>query len=276
MTHEGPRQHFVDQGQGEPLLFVHGNPTWSFYFRHLIEQFSPQYRTVAVDHIGCGLSDKPQTYDYCLQKHIDNLVQLIDHLNLNNTTLVAHDWGGAIGLGALLERRSAFKKIVLLNTGAFPPPYIPFRIRVCRWPILGKIAVQGLNAFARGAVTMATERPGGLDTDVADGMLHPYQNWADRIAIHQFVKDIPLAATHRTWNVLEAIESKLASLSDVPIKLIWGMKDWCFRPECMERFLSHWPHADVTRLEKAGHYVLEDAPDEVTRAIAHFLEPKNG
>lgn len=231
---------------------------------------------IAVDHVGCGLSDKPQHYNYCLQQHIDNLVTLIDHLQLKKLTLVAHDWGGAIGLGALLKRKENFSRIVLLNTGAFPPRFIPFRIRVCRWPIFGEVAVRGFNAFARAAVTMATEQKRGLPRQIAEGLLHPYQSWADRVAIHQFVKDIPLDQNHKTWGVLQQIESKFEELVDWPIQLIWGMKDWCFRPECLNRFISHWPNAKVLRLPNAGHYVLEDAPVEVSQTISQFLDRNHG
>ncbi len=264
--------HFVNEGQGEPVLFVHGNPTWSFYYRNLIQSLRGRYQTVAVDNIGCGLSDKPVEYRYQLQQHIDNLARLIDFLDLKNITLVAHDWGGAIGLGALLSRIERFKKIVLFNTGAFPPPFIPFRIRLCRWPLVGKLAVQGFNAFARAATTMATEQKPGLPNSVAAGLLAPYDSWNNRSAIYGFVKDIPLSPSHTTYHTLEEIESGLAAVKDWPIKLIWGMKDWCFRPECLDRFVEHWPSADVTRIEDAGHYVVEDAGEQVERLVADFLE----
>ncbi len=147
---DGARMHYVDEGHGaRTLLMVHGNPTWSFYWRRLIEAFRSDYRVVAVDHIGCGLSDKPQTYRYTLAQHIDNLTALVAHLDLQQTTLIAHDWGGAIGLGTLLKHRQRFHSAALLNTGAFPPPFIPWRIRACRIPWLGSWAIRRWNLFAR-------------------------------------------------------------------------------------------------------------------------------
>ncbi len=278
---DGHRIHYVDDGPrsddvGPPVVMVHGNPTWSFYWRGLISRLShsnqgTRHRCVAIDHLGCGLSDKPPDHDYCLESHRDNLVHLIDRLKLQNATLMAHDWGGAIGLAALLERRDVFKRIVLFNTAAFPPPFIPFRIRACRWPVVGKLGVQGLNSFARAAVTMATEQRGGLEPQVAAGMLAPYDSFANRIAIYNFVKDIPASPSHRTWSLLEEIENQLGSLSDLPIMMVWGMKDWCFRPECLDRLESHWPNAEIHRLEKAGHYVVEDAAQEVEDLAARFL-----
>lgn len=276
MELDGHRIHYVDEGPGEdsggdPVLMVHGNPTWSFYWRHLVSSLSVDRRTVAIDHLGCGLSDKPADYDYCLQSHVDNLCHLVDRLNLNRVTLMAHDWGGAIGMGTLLARQERFKKIVLFNTAAFPPPFIPFRIRVCRWPLIGKIGVQGLNMFARAATFMATERPGGLPSTVAEGLLAPYDSWQNRIAIYQFVKDIPLSRRHRTWQLLEQIEAGLEQVADWPILMMWGMKDWCFRPECLDRLNQHWPAAEVHRINSAGHYVIEDAAERVDQTVREFL-----
>ncbi len=274
------RMHYVDpseqRGSAEPILMVHGNPTWSYFYRRQIRQLSDRYRPIAVDHVGCGLSDKPKDYPYCLDTHISNLCRLIDELDLRNVVLMAHDWGGAIGLGALLRRRERFKRIVLFNTGAFPPNYIPFRIRVCRWPLFGKIGVQGFNLFARAAIKMATEQPGGLRPEIAEGFLAPYDSWENRTAIYQFVKDIPLSSRHRTWHTLHEIDQQLPELVDLPIQLIWGMKDWCFRPECLERFERYWPHAKVCRLEQAGHYVVEDAPQQVSETLNRFLDESAG
>lgn len=268
----GPRMHFVDEGQGEPVIMVHGNPTWSFYYRKLISALSGQNRAIAVDHIGCGLSDKPTDYPYSLDTHISNLSRLIEELDLNNATLVAHDWGGAIGLGALLNHRERFKRIVLFNTGAFPPPYIPWRIRACRIPLFGKLGVQGLNMFARAAVTMATSRRGGLESTVASGLLAPYDNWKNRVAIYNFVKDIPTRPDQPSWKTLARIESALPELSGVKKLLMWGMQDWCFNKDCLERFIKHWPEADVTRVETAGHYVVEDAHQQIVDEVKNFLQ----
>jgi pimeloyl-ACP methyl ester carboxylesterase len=269
----GPHQlHFLDEGAGQPLLFVHGNPTWSFYWRNLILGLRDRCRCIAVDHIGCGLSDKPANYDYTLAQRIDDLSQVVERLDLNRITLVAHDWGGAIGLGTVQKLKTRFSRIVLFNTGAFPPPFVPWRIAACRTPLLGTAAVRGLNAFARAALTMAVEKPERMTPDVRAGLLAPYDNWANRIAIDRFVRDIPFTPRHPTWNVLASIESGLKSLADLPIQLIWGLRDWCFRPECLARFIEHWPHAEVHRLADCGHYVVEDAHERIIPLMHKFLE----
>jgi pimeloyl-ACP methyl ester carboxylesterase len=136
---DGLRLHYLDEGHGEPLLMVHGNPTWSFYWRNLILGLRGDWRAVVPDHIGCGLSDKPQRYAYCLRQHIDNLVRLVESLELRNISLLGHDWGGAIGLGTALRLPDRFARLVLFNTGAFPPPFVPWRIRLCRLPWLGAV-----------------------------------------------------------------------------------------------------------------------------------------
>ena len=263
----GSRYHYLDESPTNntssnlpTLLFVHGNPTWSFHWRRLILAHSEHYRCVAPDHLGCGLSGlqhQPQT----LADHIDNLVQLVEGLNLERITLVAQDWGGAIGLGALLKASDRFERVALFNTGAFPPWFIPWRIRVCRWPILGQMALKGANGFSRAALRLTLARSKRLDARVAEAYLAPYHSWQRRHAVHQFVKDIPLSARHPTWKTLQQIEEGLPGLYHLPIQLIWGMKDWCFTPECLDKSCEHWPHAEVQKLENVGHWVVEDAPE---------------
>jgi len=269
---DGQRYHYLDEGTGAPLLMVHGNPTWSFYWRNLISAFRDEHRVVAVDHMGCGLSDKPQRYRYTLDQHIANLTTLIERLDLREVTLLAHDWGGAIALGAALKQTDRIGRIVLFNTGAFPPPFIPFRIRLCRTPILGSWAMRGLNLFSRAALRMAVEKPERMTPAVGAGLIAPYNSWANRVAVDGFVRDIPLTRRHPTWQTLVDIETGLPTLAHLPVQLIWGMRDWCFTPECLQRLEVAFPHADVHRFEDAGHYVVEDAHERIVPLLTHFLE----
>ena len=178
--------------------------------------------------------------------------------------------GRAIGLTSLVERLERFKRIVLLNTAAFPPPYVPLRIAACRLPVVGTPAVRGLNLFARAAITMAMSR-NRMSDDVAAGLLAPYDNWNNRVAIDAFVRDIPLTSNHPTHETLRKLESDLKRLQHLPQLLVWGMKDWCFRPECLRRFQEIWPDAKSVEIADAGHYVLEDAAGETLDAIEQFL-----
>jgi haloalkane dehalogenase len=118
---------------------------------------------------------------------------------------------------------------------------------------------------------MATERPGGLAPDVRAGLLAPYDNWQHRVAVARFVQDIPLTRNHRTFAVLEQLESDLALLAHIPVQLIWGMRDWCFDAGCLQRFMELLPHCRVHRIAAAGHWVIEDAPQEIIGVMNDFL-----
>lgn len=262
---------YVDEGVGPPVVMVHGNPTWSFYYRRLIAALSPQHRVVVPDHIGCGLSEKPQRYSYRLATHIENLGRLIDHLELDQIDLVVHDWGGAIGLGWAVRNPERVRRIVVLNTAAFLSPRIPLRIAVCRYPVFGDLAVRGLNAFAGAALFMAVERP--MEPAVRQGFVLPYGSWADRIAIQRFVRDIPMSPRHPSWALVDEIDRELRVLREKPMQILWGGKDWCFSDHFLAGWLQRFPAAEVVRFDHAGHYVLEDAHEELVPRVVQFFDP---
>jgi haloalkane dehalogenase len=268
---DGLRYHYLDEGQGEPLLLVHGNPTWSFYWRELVLALRGRFRLIVPDHIGCGLSDKPGRYEYRLARHVDNLRRLVEALQLEQITLLAHDWGGAIGLGAAAAEPDRFSRFVLFNTAAFRSRDMPWRIRVCRTPLLGKLAVQGLNAFARAATWMAVEKHERMTPEVRAGLLAPYDSWSHRIATHQFVLDIPLSPEHPSYAKLLEIEQALPQLAQRPTMFVWGMRDWCFTPAFLDRFLEFFPEAETHRLADAGHYVIEDAYERIVPLVEQFI-----
>ncbi|MCH2201459.1 MAG: alpha/beta fold hydrolase [Fuerstiella sp.] len=263
-------QHFVDEGSGPVLLMVHGNPTWSFAWRHLIRHLSMNYRVIAIDHLGCGFSEKPQAHVYRLEQHIERLEHLIVALKLSNITLFAHDWGGAIGMGCAGKHPELFSRFVLMNTAAFRSRRIPLRIAVCRIPLLGPFGVQRLNLFALAAIQMAVTRP--LTAAAKAGLLAPYDSVANRIAVREFVMDIPMNSTHRSYQTLVEVEESLSKLADRPMQLIWGMRDWCFCPEFLREFQRRFPNAAVHPIPNAGHYVFEDAADDVLKVSQRFLK----
>jgi len=265
------RMHYLDVGEGDVVLAVHGNPTWSFYWRKLAEGLRENCRVVAPDHVGCGLSDKPAGYPYRFTRHVENLCRFVKQLDLRNITLVGHDWGGPIGLGAALSMPDRFARFVLLNTGAWVPDSIPLRIRLCRVPLLGQMAVQGLNLFCRAALRMAVAHRERITPAVRAGLLAPHDRWQHRAAVYRFVKDIPLRPKDPSFEPLERIELGLPTLADRPVALIWGMRDWCFTPACLDRLCDLFPHARVHRLEDAGHWVMEDAAERVVPLVERFL-----
>jgi len=265
---EGPHSPSGDRpGDGgaptETILCVHGNPTWSFYWRHLVSAWRGRRRVVAIDHLGCGLSDKPQDYPYRLADHVANLRRLITELDLRNVTLVAHDWGGAIGIGAALAEPERFARLVLTNTAAFRSSRCPLRIRACRIPVLGPFGVRRFNLFVRAALAMATAKPERFTPTVRAGYLAPYDSYAHRIAVQRFVEDIPLSPAHPSYETLRQIEAGLPRLAELPILLAWGMRDWCFTPRFLERFCEFWPAAEVRRYDDVGHFTAEDAHERL-------------
>ncbi len=270
----GHRYHYVDEGSGPVLLMVHGNPTWSFYWRELVRALRDRYRIIAVDHIGCGLSDKPSPaeYSYRLAQRIADLGQFIEKLDLRQITLVAHDWGGGIGMGAAVAAPERFARFVLMNTAAFRAPRCPWQIRMCHIPLLGQVAIQGLNLFAQAALRMTVCKPERMTPAVKAGYLAPYDSWRHRAAVYRFVLDIPLRPSHPSYETLAEVERGLAKFRQHPTCLIWGMRDWCFSSWFLERFLDFLPQAEVHRLADAGHYLVEDAHEQIVPLMEQFME----
>ncbi len=249
---------YLDEGSGdEAVVMVHGNPTWSFFYRNVVLALRGHLRCIVPDHLGCGLSDKPQDYHYTLGNHIANLTALLASLKLRRIHLIVHDWGGPIGLGTLLPQADKLGRVVILNTAAFADTVIPLRIRLCRAPILGEVIVRGFNGFARPATWMAVTQP--LPAVVKRGFLFPYDSWANRIATHRFVRDIPTGRGEPSDAALAAIEAQLPLLREKSVRIIWGGQDFCFNRHYFDRWVKLLPGADATYLEHAGHYLLEDA-----------------
>ena len=271
---DGNRLSVVDEGRGPVLVMLHGNPSWSYLYRNLIRDLSGRCRCLAPDHLGCGLSDKPQAYPYRLASHIGNLEFVLDHLRVERCVLIVHDWGGAIGMGWAGRHPERVAGLVVMNTAAFPASRIPLRIAVCRWPLLGPLLVRGLNGFARAALFMAVKKR--MDPRVAAGFLHPYGSWAARVGINGFVRDIPVQASHPSWPTLAEVEKGLARLREIPMLLCWGGADFCFHRWFFDQWVRRFPGAETLWLEEAGHYLLEDGFAQVRGAIRAFLDHRIG
>ncbi len=277
LERDGVRQHYVDEGAGEPVVMLHGNPTWSFYFRNLIKDLSRDHRVIAPDHVGCGKSDKPDDshYEYRLKQRADDVESLLDHLGIEeNITLILHDWGGMIGMAFAVRHPERIKRIVLLNTGAFHLPRskpLPLPIWMVRDTPLGAFLARGLNAFCLGAVKWcATKKP--LEPTVADGLVAPYDSWTNRIAVHRFVQDIPLEPGDPSYDLVTKTQAKLSEFGDLPILVLWGEKDFVFDEHFLAEWRRFWPKAQVVAFPESGHYVMEDERDEIVGRVRAFLE----
>jgi haloalkane dehalogenase len=269
----GVSLHYVDEGPSDarPLLFVHGNPTWSYLWRRPIAELSARgHRCIAFDHMGFGRSDKPPRLSaYSLQAHVDNALALIDALDLDDVTLVAHDWGGPIGLGALLERRERLRGAVLMNTWAWElPSFLPPFLREFRTAGLGEILALGGNLFVESI-------PGGMhrrdpDPVMMDAYRAPFPDYWSRAGTLAFQREIPLTERDRSAPLMASIHERLPEL-DVPVLLVWGMRDPVFQPVFLEQWRELFPSAETVELADASHFLVEDSPGEVTDAIAGFL-----
>ncbi len=273
----GIQYHYLDEGAGEPIVMLHGNPTWSFYYRRLVLALRDQYRVIVPDHVGCGLSDKPDDsrYRYTLAGRVHDLEALLDHLGINEKlTLVLHDWGGIIGMAHASRRPERIKRLIVLNTAAFhlpPGKKLPWSLRLFRSPFLGALLARGFNAFCRGAAThCCTRRP--MPPDIRQAYLAPYDSWKNRIAVIRFVQDIPLKPGDTCYDLVTEIQNGLAHFLDVPMLICWGEKDFVFDQDFLAEWQRRFPRAEVHRFTDAGHYVLEDASEEIIGLVREFLK----
>jgi pimeloyl-ACP methyl ester carboxylesterase len=273
----GLNYHYLDEGIGEPILMLHGNPTWSFYYRRLVQALSHSYRTIVPDHMGCGLSDKPhpRTYGYRLQDRITDLATLLEHLELSAPiTLILHDWGGMIGIGYAVRHPERIGRIIALNTAAFLPPQgktIPWRLKLIRnLKFFAVPAVLGLNLFARSALIMAVCKP--LHPEVRAGLLAPYNSWHNRIATLKFVQDIPLGPADASYPLVREADRGIDRFRTRPMLVCWGERDFVFDADYLAAWQQRFPDAEVHRFPDAGHYVLEDVPEKIVPLILDFLQ----
>ncbi|CAN2041745.1 Cis-3-alkyl-4-alkyloxetan-2-one decarboxylase [Candidatus Magnetomoraceae bacterium gMMP-15] len=270
------KYHYLDEGSGDPVVMVHGNPTWSFYFRSLVSSLSQEFRTIVPDHIGCGLSDKPddKAYEYKLINRVNDLESFLNKLGITkNISLVVHDWGGMIGMAYATYHPDRIKKIVILNTAAFSLPCdkkLPFRLKIIRnLPVFADIAVRGFNLFAYAAGFMAAHKR--LSKDVRLALKYPYNSWKNRIATLRFVQDIPIFKGDASYDFVKSVEDKLFKLKDIPMLICWGRYDFVFDLSFLKEWQRRFPEAELHLMEKAGHYILEDEPLKVSQLVRSFL-----
>ncbi|MSU70404.1 MAG: alpha/beta fold hydrolase [Opitutaceae bacterium] len=270
----GAKLSYLDEGprSDEAVLMLHGNPTWSFYYRNLVRELAPTMRCVVPDHIGMGLSEKPPDYEYTLARRIDDVEALVASLGLRRVHLVVHDWGGAIGFGWAGKHAEMIGRLVILNTAAFPAERIPRRIALCKLAVLGPLLVRGLNGFAGPATWMAMHQR-KLTSAERRAYLFPYDSWANRVAVNAFVSDIPMAPSHPSWPTLEAVAKGLESFRDRPALIVWGGRDFCFNQHFLGRWREIFPQGELQVIAGAGHYVLEDAQEIAVPLAAKFLRP---
>lgn len=276
LTLNGSRLHYLDEGEGDPVVMVHGNPTWSFYYRNLAKALRETHRVIVPDHIGCGMSDKPDDdhYSYRFEQRADDLEGLLEHLDVKQKiTLVVHDWGGMIGMLYATRYPERIARIVVLNTAAFHQPAtksFPWQLWLAKHSGMGTVLVRGFNMFCRGAARSCVRRK-PMSPEVRAGYLAPYGSWKDRIAVMRFVEDIPLKPKDPGFDLITQVQDGLAALEALPMMICWGLKDFVFDHHFLAEWERRFPRADVHRFEDAGHYILEDAADEIIPLVQSFM-----
>ncbi|HZV24381.1 MAG TPA: alpha/beta fold hydrolase [Luteimonas sp.] len=276
---EGPPA--VDGNDSEVIVMLHGNPSWSYYWRHLVLGLRDRYRCIVPDHVGMGLSDKPgdaadasPRYDYTLQSRVDDLTVLLGSLGITGpVTLVVHDWGGMIGFGWALSHMAQVKRLVILNTAAFPLPGakpMPWQLSLGRDSRVGGFLIRAFNLFARGAAWLGTQRR--MPAAVRRAYIAPYAGWRDAISTLRFMQDIPLREGDPAWPLVAQAGRRLHEFSDRPAFIAWGLRDFVFDRHFLDGFVRALPAAQVHAFEDAGHYVLEDKHEALVPGIRAFLD----
>jgi haloalkane dehalogenase len=274
---DGLRFHYLDEGKGLPVVMVHGNPSWSFYYRNLVLALRDRYRCIVPDHIGCGLSDKPgdDRYDYTLARRVDDLERLLEQLEIReNITLVVHDWGGMIGMAYAVRHPERIRRLVILNTGAFHLPAskpFPLALRICRDTPIGTLLVRGFNAFSLAASYVGCKR-NPMNSELRALYQLPYNSWHNRIATLRFVQDIPLKPGDRTYDLVSTVADGINQFRSIPKLICWGELDFVFDRHFLEEWQQRFPDAEIHRFPDCGHYILEDAEEEVVPLIKRFLQ----
>jgi pimeloyl-ACP methyl ester carboxylesterase len=272
--------HFLDEGPPDaaPVLMLHGNPTWSFYYRNLVTALNGKFRCIVPDHIGCGLSDKPgdDQYDYRLASRIEDIDTLVRHLGLSEPiTLVVHDWGGMIGFAWAVQNPERISKMVILNTAAFPIPKdkrMPPALSLVRDLRIGQFLTLRFNAFSGIAARVGFKKP--VPKEVRDAYKLPYDSPANRIATARFVQDIPLSEKDPGFDILLRTAEHLPLLKDKPCLIAWGEKDFVFDKTFLNRWLEFYPQSELHRYPDCGHYILEDGGPALIDTIRKFIEIK--
>jgi haloalkane dehalogenase len=276
LSRNGLKLHYLDEGSGHPIVMLHGNPTWSFFYRNLILGLRDRYRCLALDHQGCGLSDRPtlEQYDFSLQSRIDDLDFFLDSMSLTEPiTLIVHDWGGMIGFAWAVRNPARIRRLIVLNTGAFHLPSskpLPWSLWLGRNTRFGAWLIRSRNYFCKKAIKWCVKRK-PLSEEIKRGYLEPYDTPEKRLAVLKFVQTIPLKESDPGFDRVTEVETHLNSLIDKPMLIAWGMKDFVFDEHFLNEWQRRFPQAEVHRFPDCGHYLLEDAPEEVLQLVREFL-----
>lgn len=258
------KMHYTDEGQGKPIVMVHGNPGWSFEFRKIISEMSKTNRCIAPDHIGFGLSDKPNDFDYLPSSQATNFEQFMDSLNLNDITMIVNDWGGPIGLSYAIKHPGKIKKLIIFNSWLWSVENEPHfqKFSNMMGGAIGKWMIKNFNIFSKVVVKQAVGDKKKLKKEIHRHYYKHLETRKDRKGCYTFPKQIIGSST---W--LDSLWQQREKINSIPSTFIWGMKDIAFREQELNYWIEHWHGAKVIKLPEAGHYPQEESPDEVINEL---------
>lgn len=269
VTVQGFKMHYIDEGTGPVVLLLHGNPTWCFLYRKLIDKLNKQYRVIAPDFIGMGLSERTDGTRFRATDRVDQIQELIKKLELDTFSVVMHDWGGSIGTAVATRMPERIERLIYLNTTLTETEALPALIKFAAAPVIGKFLTKYSKQFLRFTTNLGVSRK--LSKEVRNGYYFPYKSADRRSAIWEFVDDIPFDNSHPSYGMMLQLAEGLPRLADHPVQIIWGLKDPCFHREMLNKVARHFPKALVYEIPEASHLVLEDEPETVTSLIKDFL-----
>jgi pimeloyl-ACP methyl ester carboxylesterase len=268
----GFRMHYVDAGQGEPIVCLHGEPTWGYLYRNFIPPLSRTNRVIVPDHMGFGKSDVPKDKPYTLSQHIDNLTKLVLELDLADITLVGQDWGGPIMFGFAVNYPDRVKRLVIMNTGIGVYPegtktWVSDMIEKGTYEsTLGNLK-KTMPGLLRGGVAKGTK--------ITDTMIRaytaPFPDKASCRGAMAFPRDIPVGRSHPSAPTMHSIVERRNLLRDKGKVIVWGLQDPVFPRYILDWWLSAYPGTRVHELREASHFLQEDSPDTIVRVIQQFL-----
>ncbi|MEM8531962.1 MAG: alpha/beta fold hydrolase [Chloroflexota bacterium] len=266
---DGARMHYVDEGQGAPVVMVHGTPTWSFLYRHMIKALSPHYRCIVPDHLGFGLSDKPEHIGYYPRDHARRLRALIEHLGLRDLTLVVHDFGGPIGLSYAIEQPDNVRAVVLFNTWlwSLQGELIPEAAGISSRGPIGTFLFEQLNYEVHVVFKSVWGDRSKLTRDLHQQYIRPFPQPRDRQSVRLLARELRASSA---W--YDALWAQRERIKDIPTLLLWGGKDLLFKTKHLTRWQSLFTNAQTVTFPESGHFVQEEAPDKLNPIVAQFLE----
>ncbi|MFB2119511.1 alpha/beta fold hydrolase [Parapedobacter sp. 2B3] len=263
----GQRLHYIDEGQGETVMFVHGTPSWSFDYRNVIKKLKANFRCVAIDHIGFGLSNKPEYYDYSTRNHGKTLEKFVFEKNLDNITLVVHDFGGAIGLSFAIQHPEKIKRLVVLNSWLWSSKSDPDFIKLSK--LLKSPLLPFLYRYLNFSPRFILPKSFGdrkISKQTLKQYTKPFANKTQRNGTLAFARSL---LNDQDW--FEELWNQRQAISNKPTLFVWGMKDPVIKPHYLAKFQSGFPNAQTIQLEASGHFPQEEQPEIVAKAIIEFL-----